>query len=263
MSIIVTTFPSRDYELYGKKFIKTFHKYWPEDYKLIVYTDEMVPVERGECVLIQYNCSAIRYFIDRNKDDPRKCGREAVKGWQKKHIQAGYNYKFDAVKWVYQAMVPYYAYTRYTDRHKYKDKVFGDKYFIWMDADVVTKKRIPEDFIDKILDDYSVAYLGREKTHTECGFIAFRIGSFSNKLITDWFDWFSKDTIFTKEFWNSAHAFDYALEQSSIRSSGRPKNLTEGLNGHVWHKCILGEYMDHLKGKRKELGYSPEAVVNG
>ena len=263
MSVVVTTFPIEDYELYGKKFISTFTKHWPKDYRLIVYTDEMVDVPRGECILIKDACPAIQQFIDRNKDDPKKCGREKVKGWKAKHIQKGYNYKFDSIKWVYQAMVPYYAYTRHVISRNGMMAKSNDEYFIWMDGDVYTKRKISKYFIPKLLDGHSIAYLGRENTHTECGFIAFSINPSAGKLIFDWFKLFASDEIFKKPYWNSAHAFDYALEYSTSRRVGDPLNLTPGLNGHVWHKCILGTYMDHLKGNRKELGYSPEGVSNG
>jgi len=58
--------------------------------------------------------------------------------------------------------------------------------------------------------------------------------------------------------WTDCDAFDAALEQSRRQDALVALNLSTQDEGHVIAASPLGAYMDHMKGGRKEIGYSPE-----
>lgn len=55
--------------------------------------------------------------------------------------------------------------------------------------------------------------------------------------------------------WHDSYLFDIVCTGAVVR------NLTPGGKRHVWVDSPLNPYLDHLKGERKKLGYSPERMA--
>ena len=241
MTTVVTGFTPEGYEEYGREFIETFENFWPRSIHLVVYTWEPTKLSRGEDLPIPWEC--VR-FLDKHAENDAARGRVYRTGmrWKAKEIEQGYSFRYDAWKFSQMAF-----YTR--DAMRYVE----DGVLVWMDADVVTFKQVPEGFVESLLGDAVVAYLGRRGTHSETGFVAFRL-PYAERLINEWADLYATGRIFALAEWHSAHAFDIAKDTTCMEG----RDLTPGGRGHVWFQSPLGKYMDHRKGPRKALGRSPE-----
>ena len=129
------------------------------------------------------------------------------------------------------------------------------RYAVWLDADTVTFKEIGEHEIANWLDGHCIAGLAREGGHSETGFIAFdRWHDDFPEFLRRYKNMYHEARIFDLKHWTDCHAFDWSREGLSF------KNLSPEGKGvdHVFVTSVLGEYMDHLKGNRKQLGFSPE-----
>lgn len=251
MTTIVTGFSPSGYFQYGRQFLDTFDQHWPKDVRLQVYVEEtpIGLVQRGAQRSL-WACPGMREFLNRNSHHPRANGREAIPGrWGHKHIERGYYYKFDAVKFSRQCFIPETAAGELED----------GEVLAWMDADVVTHAPPPTGFVDGLLGTYDLCYLGRTTMHTELGFWAVRLNQRTRYFLQVFADLFRKDEIFNLPEWHSAFAFDHVRKQASAFNALNALNLTPRGQGHVWFQSPLARYTDHLKGdRRKAAGRSLE-----
>jgi hypothetical protein len=148
---------------------------------------------------------------------------------------------YNAYKFSFKCFAQFDAFT-------WDDKVF------WVDADVITDKDIPIDFLEGLVEGVPFCFLGRD-TYTETGFLGFNTKHKDfPKFRKNYENQYKKKYLFRQPFYTDCHAFDAAR----VGIEGR--NLTPWGRGvqHVFVDSVLGEYMDHLKGPRKAKGYSPE-----
>jgi hypothetical protein len=122
------------------------------------------------------------------------------------------------------------------------------RYVVWLDADVVVKKKWGQKFIKTILDGQMCAFLGRNQSYTETGFIAFDthhpdFPEFKKRYR----EWYDKRYLFMLPYWIDCLAFDASKHELS------QKNLTPNALGmaDVFSQSILKDYMEHDKGMRK------------
>jgi hypothetical protein len=141
-------------------------------------------------------------------------------------------------------------------------KRFGGKVF-WIDADVITHSRVPENFLDEVLPDTKLCcFLGRDGwMYTESGFLGFNTAHPACAAFLNGYKRiFTQGYIFTQPAWHDCIAFDMA------RSASDPswfKNLAEGCQHGEMHPFIhspLAAYMDHRKGARKSSRTSPSEL---
>lgn len=163
-----------------------------------------------------------------------------VKGWQsfQTHTSAfnPTSYLFDARRFSHKA----YAMLDALDgRHRY---------VVWLDGDIVVTKQFGQKFIKSLIDGRMCAYLGRQGSYTETGFLAFdtKHQDFPEyeKRYRSMYD---DKMIFLEPFWTDCHAFDAArqgLDCNNISPNG--KGVEE-----VFPQSPLAEYMVHNKGARK------------
>lgn len=133
----------------------------------------------------------------------------------------------------------------------------GARYLFWVDADVLFRKTLPREVLEELMTDVDIAYFGRHPQHSETGFIGFNLHSqpvrdFAQAYINMW----AKETVFDlKDGWMDAHVFDAVRESISELKT---RNLSTDFGGHVIASSPLGQYIDHMKGTRKQQGFSPE-----
>ncbi|MDE2470228.1 MAG: hypothetical protein KGL35_16130, partial [Bradyrhizobium sp.] len=96
--------------------------------------------------------------------------------------------------------------------------------------------------------------LGREATHSECGFLAFRLPE-ALPLVLTWESLYATDDFLALAEWHDSFVFDYAR---GLHPNLPYRNLTPGGRRHVWCDSPLAAVMDHRKGARKLLPMSPE-----
>lgn len=140
-------------------------------------------------------------------------------------------------------------------------KQFGGKVF-WIDADTITHSKVPETFLDDVLpDDKLCCYLGRDWMYTESGFLGFNADHpLCESFMRTYLQIFISGAIFTQPGWHDCYGFDAARKihrADADAFADLAKDLPEGTM-HPFVNTILGAYMDHRKGPRKE-GKSTDA----
>lgn len=128
---------------------------------------------------------------------------------------------------------------------------------VWLDADVVTYKKIPKGLIEKQVEGVYVACLQRTGMYTETGLIVFNCDHPQHKqFMNAWREWYLSGRFRDAPMWIDCMGFDLALRQT-----GAPAHNLSGEHAKSMHPLSvaeLGKYLDHTKGNRKDLGYSPE-----
>jgi hypothetical protein len=242
MPTVVTSFGPSGYHLYGKRFLDSFATFWPAGVPLVCYVESPISHPRAEMRDL-FAVEPCRSFLAEHRSSPVACGRKPVPGWRPKDREEGYSYRFDAVKFCRKVFAISDAASR-----------IESGILTWLDADVVTTAPVPCGWVGALLDHHDVAFLGRRGTHSECGFLAFRLPQ-ARPVIEALAAIYSTGSVFRESEWHDSYLFD------RIRNDARGitfRDLTPGGYGHVWVRSPLAAYTDHLKGDRKQLLRSPE-----
>ncbi len=240
--MLVTGFHKAGYELYGERCFESLQAYWSDD--IVVYAEDCLPKLLRDNVEIRHVPEEVTQFLGRHQHDPMMRGEVPYPGksWKAKDREGRYSFRFDVVKFHKMAIYTWDA------AEKLKEGLL-----VWIDGDVLTHKPAPRDFVGRILQGADCAYLGRDPYHSETGFVAFRLPE-ALPLIRQWAGYYIDRTFIEEREWHSAFLFDRAREATDVNCL----NLSPGGTKHVWFQTELGDFMDHLKGKRKNLEASPE-----
>jgi hypothetical protein len=244
---VITSFNEAGFKRYGKDFIESFLECWPKTAHLTVYYEgedfpytggmSWVPIEKVEH-LPEY-LGNLRFPIMQgivgDKFDMWFDARQARKSFMEMHHL----------------------------------KTTGGKVF-WLDADTVTHSKVPETFLDDMLpDDKFCCYLGRDGWyHTESGFLGFNADHpLTERFYNNYLNVFLSGAIFASNFhgrpgWNDCCGFDGVRH---VLGNGPEfvdlaKSLPKGTM-HPFVNSVLGKYMDHRKGPRKESRSTEKDLV--
>lgn len=244
MTTIVTGFSASGYREYGKRMIESYIPNSP--FPLIVYTQDVQPLDGVE-QFDQMDIPGLKDFLTRWDGNSLVSGCEPNGSWKPREIQTRYSYKYDIFK--FSKMI----YTMWAAAHILHER--GETKMIWFDGDTLIRRRLPDDLFERSTPSWAAyGYLGREPKHSETGFVTWRIPE-SLPILDKWVSYCNEDTFLNFKEYHSAYLFDRARE---CFPEIKGNNLTPGGNGHVIHQCFVGDYMTHLKGNRKSMGYSPE-----
>ena len=235
---VVTSFNEEGYRRYGKDFIESWLEKWPRSIRLTVYYEgEDFPFTEGvswrpieEVEFLQDYLDSLRFPIMHgivgDRFDMWLDARQARKAFIEMHAATTY----------------------------------GGKVF-WIDADTVTHAHVPEVFLDQMLpSDKFCCYLGRDGWyHTESGFIGFNADHpIYKRFKKNYLHVFLTGAIFASNFfgrpaWNDCCGFDMVRHVMSTPDEfvNLAKDVPEGTM-HPFQNCILGKYMTHYKGDRKD-----------
>lgn len=231
------------YKEYARTFVETFDRHWPASVNLVVYTEEPAHMPRGESRSL-WDIQGARDFYERHKGIKQHCGAAPVPMWRPKDVRKGYAWRWDAVRFFKQCVIPNDAAKTLMD---------GD-ILVWFDADVVWFANAPEDYVEDILGKHDLCFLGRNKG-SEIGFWAVRLNPRSRAFLADLSSLYLDDRVWTLPQWHSAFVFDHARQGSGMSI----RNLTPSGRDHVWMAYEpLYRISDHLKGSRKSYGHSAE-----
>ena len=216
--MIVTSFSPSGYEEYGKRFLESYAKHCR--LPLMIFTEEPIPKLETESL---WDIPGCKQFVDYVSHETTK------------PVRNGYRF----------------------NTHKFCRKVFAinsvaktyKKPFAWLDADTVFHKDLPEDFLGTVLDGVYLAYLGRDKFHSETGFIAFD----PTKKVHDLFHF-----LFLREYtsgayhdlrhWCDSDIFDHV--RTLLSPDENDLNVAKS-EMNPFGESILGDYMKHYKGVNK------------
>lgn len=246
-TVVLTTFHAAGYQQYGQRFLESFYTCWPSDIPLwIVAEDVDVPELAGRSVVFDQRATlqALQAFKRRFKDDPHANGLDP-RGSGKK------NFRWDAVRFSNKVFAVTFGIR--------KAMAEGFDQLLWLDADTVTHREIPLSFIAEMAprDNELTAYLNRKGT-PECGWVGYNL---RHPLIGEFADRFERayaggDFLRLKESHDS-FIFWELMKEFEVDRKVRWKALGDAkATGHIFVNSKLGQYMDHLKGDRKEAGRS-------
>ncbi len=238
---VVTSFHAEGYRAYGQRFLATFEEHWPRNVRLKVYAENVdvaAHSTRVEVIPLLEAVPALRRFRDLHQSADHAHGL----------FNGTYDYRYDAVKFANKAFALAHA-----ARH------CSTPLLAWLDADVVSFRPIPADFIARVLGEgYFVAYLGRLGHHTETGFLAFDLTCrAAREFFSAYESMYTSGEIFRLREWHDCEVFDVVRATFAAQGKIRTRNLSPEGASHPFVNSVLGEYMDHLKGPvRKQAGRS-------
>lgn len=233
---VITSFHADGYRKYGKAFIESWLKYWPEQIRLTVFyegNEEDFDMVRG----VSWHPIETVEFLQDFMGSLKFPLMHGIVGNQ-------YNIQFDA------RMARKTFMQAHACRNLYQGKVF------WIDADSETTNHVPLTFLDDCLpEDALCCFLGRDGWyHTESGFIGFNYSHpLASRFFKNYVHVFLVGSIFTQPGWHDCYAFD-AVRQ--VMGNG-PEflNLAKDVpQGHMHPLQITapGKYLNHYKGARKD-----------
>ena len=228
-TLCITTFNAQLYKDYAHRFTDTFPKH---------HLDLKIYSEEGGLAVKTTLLHTHQDFADRNK-----------------HRQVR-SYKYDAVRFCYKV----YAISQALEDYAY------DNYtrLLWIDADTVFHKEFSEEWITKHLyrEDSIMGYAGRTNYYSECGLLLFNLQHPKTRAyIGTVRRYYDTDNLYLLPEQHDSYIWDYArqhYEQQGHTFNNWAEHIAHKVQGGHILVYLYGEYMDHLKGKRKTLGKSPE-----
>jgi hypothetical protein len=257
---IVTTFHREGYEKYGERMVETFVKYWPKQTHLTCYYEDMSEP------LTQYGNVSWRSFEEEVGERYNAFAKiaepyelkvlgpdgEDPRSHRDGPVTPGSRYLFEATRFSHK----YYTVDDFREKS-------DARYIVWCDADVVAKNNIPYDFLESIVEEGKLwSRVNRPRVYPECGFM---IWDKQNQYYDRYFQlmkWlYDEGALFKLEEWHDSYVW-WAAEKYVTQEAGRSVSfdLGDGSTKHPFVTGILGQYLDHLKGNRKDTGYSPERI---
>jgi len=226
---VVTTVHKAGYEQYGHRWVKSIPN-WPMA-EFIMYAEGFDP-----------SC-----------DFKRIESLERLEAFKKRHQNyVPSSWEFDIVRYSNKVFAAYDAF------YDYKGLC------VWLDADCVTYKKLPRGFIDKQLPPGSyMALFQRAGLHTETGFWLIDGSHPEHQAFLDtWIAWFETDEFKNLRQWHDCTTLDATVKLFARDGRIKTHNLSGQFakDGHPMSKVELGKYIDHCKGRRKTLGFSPENI---
>jgi|TARA_B110000971_G_scaffold49737_1_gene50022 hypothetical protein len=260
---VVTTFHQPGLEIYGQRFLDSFAQRVDKKIKLLVYAEncnpsnpdpEQITILDAKEVLPKLNVFKERWknIPHANGDITNHPARNGRKDWQK-------GFKWDAVRFANKTYAVYDACVRSKD------------WCVWMDADTYVHSDWSYDnFKAQLPEDAWITYVGRGKgsqTWPECGFYGMNLhhktcqqflAEFERVYedadngifrLAEWHDSFVFGNILTNMKQQDPNVFDYSAEMYL-------REAKSGGGGHPLINGVLGKWIDHMKGVRKQEGRS-------
>ena len=231
---LCTTCHAEGYELYGHRLLESW-KHWPVDAELWWYTEGFsLPANKPDGI--------VEISVEKLQD---------LQAFKSKHGRYNPpNYLFDVVRFANKVFAACDALADYQG--------IG----CWIDADCVTRQDIPPGFIEGHLGRNYMAMFKRKGMYTETGFWLMDCTHPQHRAFLDmWASWYVTGAFRDLDNWTDCETLDATVRK--FERDGLIK--TASLSGefekemHPMAKVQLGKWIDHLKGPRKQLGYSPEA----
>ena len=225
-TLVITSFNQRLYRAYAHRFVDTFPR---DSLELKIYSEDILDIKTQHLHLHSD-------FVERNSFRPVS------------------SYKYDAVRFSYkvyaiaQAVEDYgYEYTR----------------LLWIEADTVFLKEFDEDWITEHLykETAIMGYAGRPNYYSEMGLILFNLQHpKTHSYINTVRNYYDTDNLYLLPEQHDSFVFDVVrkhFEEQGHEFNNWAQDTPKVPGGHIL-LYLFGDVMDHLKGKRKSLGRSPE-----
>ena len=260
---VVTTFHPAGLSKYGQRMIDSFALNIDKRIKLLVYAEDCKPnnpdpsrieILDAKAALPKLNAfkSTWGHVPKANGDITNEPQRHTRRDWMKE-------FKWDAVRFANKTYAVYDACVRSKD------------WCVWMDADTyVHSPWTYEDFAAQLPDNSWITYVGRGKgsqTWPECGFYGLNLNHPVCHEFLKEFERVYEDAdngIFLLEEWHDSFVFGNILNNMKLQFPNAHdysaemylKEAKSGGGGHPLINGVLGKWIDHMKGGRKDAGKS-------
>ena len=258
---IVTTFHKAGYEKYGKRMLETINTHFPKDIRKVAYYENMdKPTEDGwEYIEFQESCGVKQdKFAALAKPFEHSVLVEGIDPRNGQPIRPGNRYLFEATR---------FAHKYYAMEHAHKNN--DNRYLIWCDADVIACEEVQEEWLQGLVEQGKLwSRVGRDGgnkiRYPECGFMIWDTQHENYARYWQLMEWlYDEAVLFKLEEWHDSYVW-WTAEKYVEQEVGHSVsvNLGDGYSGHAFVKGRLGEKLDHLKGARKDTGFSEERKWN-
>ena len=250
----VTTFDIAKHH-FSKDMVESFVVNWPDDVKLLIF------MENSHLIKLENLNKKIQIF-DYHKYIP-EYKAFCKKFHHKKKFTDDFRYNVFRFAYKVYAIKKSFSYT-------------NSKNLIWLDADIKTHKKIPSNFLETLIsDDHYLSYLGRSHIKTnhlnysECGFLIFNTKHPHHNLFwKEMMSMYNDGLLFELSEWHDSFIFDHVRKKLEKENMLKNINITDfGIvkieskyDDHVFVLSVLGKFMDHKKGIRKDIKWSPELL---
>ena len=228
---LVTTCNADGFERYAHRILETWHR-WPVGTELWWYAEGFKLPNKPDGVVEISTLPKLDAFKARHKSFVPP------------------NYLFDVVRFSHKVYAACDALADYTG--------VG----VWLDADCVVRQDINPGYIEGHLRGDFMAMFKRRGMYTETGFWLMDCSHPEKaEFLETWQAWYDTGSFVNLPNWTDCETLDATVRR--FEKAGRIK--TGSLSGkhekdmHPMARVELGRYIDHCKGARKDLGYSPEA----
>ena len=248
----VTTFNLHKH-LYGVEMINSFFANWPDEVKLTAFIENSSEIDdravKPKIIIKDFNNNVPEYqnFVEKFKEKKRYTD----------------DFRFNVFRFAHKV----YAISSAL-------KKVNTKYLIWLDADIKTYKKLTIGFLDRLIKKNSyMSYLGRENisvkhlNYSECGFLIFNTEHPSHERFwEDMMKMYDGGDLFEEKEWHDSYIFDVVRKNLEKEKNLENFDITDlGLvplnnDNHVFISSVLGKYMDHKKGNRKQTKWSHELL---
>ena len=265
---VLTTFHQEGLDVYGQRFLDSFATNIDKRIKLLVYAEDCTPVNPdpeqitildAKKVLPKLVAFKMRWGAvpKANGIPPDDIKARRPRDWHKE-------FKWDAVRFANKTYAVYDAVQRSKD------------WCVWMDADTfVHSTWAYEDFLKQLPDNAWITYVGRGKgsqTWPECGFYGLNL---NHPVCHEFLKEFERvyeeadNGIFLLEEWHDSFVFGSILNNMKLQFPNAHDYSAEmylreaksGGGGHPLINGVLGKWIDHMKGGRKDAGKSQKKDI--
>lgn len=234
---VLTTFPNSCFEVYARRMLESYVANWPEEVGLLVKLDDDGLLPDVQKILRPTDGAVAGWtkeqaeFLERNqgRDDPNDYRKQACR----------FSHKVFALK----------SASDFWQEEKVRTGKTECRYLVWLDADVLTTRKVTIEDLKKCLpkEGDAVAYMGRKDwDHSECGWLAFDLENGGDKIIQDMTALYNNDVIFSQPQWHDSWIFDYIRK---LWADSKATNLTPDAKGmDVWPQSPMASWSKHYKG---------------
>lgn len=258
---MVTTFHKEGLDLYGQRFLHSFEKHVDKKIDLLVYAEDCQP-EVDDPVQIhildaKQELPKLNRFKEKWKDVPKANG--VCPFPERRPRDYHKEFKWHAIRFANKVYAVFNACERSTG------------WCIWIDADTYVHSNWSFEQLQELLpNDKWITYVGRGKgsqTWPECGFYGLNLNNLTCKEFLKEFERYYEDAdngIFTLDEWHDSYVFGHILDEFK-KSNPNVLDYSEGIynktaktggGGHPLINSKLGQFIDHMKGARKQTGKS-------
>lgn len=238
---VITTFPNDSWNIYSKAMLESFVANWPAEIPILVQLDDKTLAPEVNKILRESDGLECGWkkdhkeFVERNKgkDDPQDYRKQAVR----------FCHKVFAIK---------HALNSISAAKEAKEEGIP-RHLIWLDADVLTTRKVTVEDIEKCLpkEGDAVSYMGRKDwPHSECGWLAFDLENSGELVINTVYQSYVNDQVFNGKEWHDSWVFDEVRKYfTETNQAGQWTNLTPNAAGmEVWPQSPMASWSRHYKG---------------